>query len=120
MDAVDPVPTVLTIDDEAGIRQNLSAYLEDCGYRVLVASNGRAGLELFHQQPVDLILADLRMPEVNGLQVLEQVREVPFDEPREVADGIAVQALFDPDGWPARRQRAMLASLLADRLPPAP
>ena len=33
-----------------------------------------------------------------------------------LADGIAIQALFDPDGWPPRRQRAMLASLLADRL----
>jgi AcrR family transcriptional regulator len=37
-----------------------------------------------------------------------------------LADGIAVQALFDPGAWPPRRQRAMLASLLADRLPPAP
>lgn len=36
-----------------------------------------------------------------------------------LADGIAVQALFDPDGWPPRRQRAMLASLLADRVAPA-
>jgi AcrR family transcriptional regulator len=37
-----------------------------------------------------------------------------------VADGIAVQALFDPEGWPPHRQRAMLSSLLADRIAPTP
>ena len=83
---------LLLIDDDESVRMSFRAYLEDCGYRVLVASNGRAGLELFHQQPVDLILADLRMPEVNGLQVLEQVSRESPETPVIVISGMGTLA----------------------------
>lgn len=71
--------SILTIDDEALIRESFQAYLEDCGFNVLQAENGRKGLEVFRQNFPDLILVDLRMPEVDGLDVLASiVQESPL------------------------------------------
>jgi two-component sensor histidine kinase/CheY-like chemotaxis protein len=71
--------TILTIDDEAMIRESIQAFLEDCGYKVLQAENGRVGLDVFRNKQPDLILVDLRMPEVDGLDVLASVtRESPL------------------------------------------
>jgi CheY-like chemotaxis protein len=47
------------------------------GYRVLIARNGTAALQLLKSQPADLVLLDVRMPQMNGLQVLEAMREDP-------------------------------------------
>ncbi|NJB68740.1 two-component sensor histidine kinase/CheY-like chemotaxis protein [Desulfobaculum xiamenense] len=70
---------ILTIDDEAVIRDSIEAYLEDCGYGVLQAENGRRGLEVFRSESPDLVLVDLRMPEIDGLDVLASVtRESPL------------------------------------------
>jgi PAS domain S-box-containing protein len=65
---------VLVIDDERAIRDSFSAHLEDCGYEILSAENGRLGLALFETKQPDLVLVDLRMPEMDGIEVLEQVR----------------------------------------------
>ncbi len=67
-------PVILTIDDESVIRQSIRAYLEDYDYTVLEADNGHVGLAILAKEEVDLILVDLRMPEVDGLEVLSQVR----------------------------------------------
>ncbi len=67
--------TILTIDDESLIRESFRFYLEDFGYKVLEAENGRIGLEMIHTSQPDLVLVDLRMPEVDGLTVLKEVHE---------------------------------------------
>lgn len=64
---------ILIIDDEQAIVESFENYLEDYDYEILTASNGRQGLEIFEREKPDLILVDLRMPELGGLQVLEQV-----------------------------------------------
>ena len=69
----EPAPLILTIDDEDIIRDSIEAYLEDSGYRVIQAGNGRIGLEVFRRENPDLVLVDLRMPDVDGLEVLAQV-----------------------------------------------
>ncbi len=75
---IEPLATVLTIDDEEVIRRSFQAYLEDSGFRVLQANNGRVGLEAYRRDNPDIILVDLRMPEVDGLEVLATVvRESP-------------------------------------------
>lgn len=61
---------ILTIDDEEVFRKNLVMYLSDSGYTVIQASNGREGLELFRTHNPDLVLLDLRMPEMNGNEFL--------------------------------------------------
>ncbi len=74
----EPAATLLTIDDEEVIRRSFQAYLEDSGFRVLQAQNGRVGLEVFREHRPDIILVDLRMPEMDGLEVLATVvREAP-------------------------------------------
>ncbi len=65
--------TILTIDDESLIRESFRFYLEDCGYQMLEAENGRIGLEMIAEYRPDLVLVDLRMPEVDGLEVLQHV-----------------------------------------------
>ncbi len=60
---------ILTIDDEDIIRASFRFYLEDYGYKVLEAENGRVGLEVFERENPDLILVDLRMPEVDATPV---------------------------------------------------
>ncbi|KAF0233886.1 MAG: response regulator [Desulfovibrionaceae bacterium] len=74
----EPVATILTIDDEDVIRRSFQAYLEDSGFSVLQAQNGRIGLDVFREHHPDIILVDLRMPEMDGLEVLATVvREAP-------------------------------------------
>lgn len=68
-----PKAKILTIDDEDIIRESIQAYLEDSGFAVIHAENGRVGLEVFRRERPDLVLVDLRMPEVDGLDVLAKV-----------------------------------------------
>ena len=75
---MDLTPRVLCIDDEEMIRETLASYLVDSGFGVLTAANGREGLELFRREKPQAVLVDLRMPEVDGLTVLDTVtREAP-------------------------------------------
>lgn len=70
--------TVLCIDDEAMIRMNIGDYLEDSNYTVYKAENGRVGLEIFQEKHPDIVLVDLRMPEIDGLEVLATIsKEAP-------------------------------------------
>ncbi len=65
---------VLTIEDEPAIRKSFVAYLEDYDYEVLEAGDGEAGIELLEAELPEVVLVDLRMPKVDGLEVLEYVR----------------------------------------------
>ena len=68
--------TILIIDDEERIRALLRTTLEAAGYEVTEAPNGRIGLELYRQRPTDLVITDILMPELNGLDMLlELMRE---------------------------------------------
>ena len=62
--------TILIIDDEEGIRTLLRTTLEAAGYAVTEAANGRQGLEWYCHTPTDLIITDIAMPELNGLDMM--------------------------------------------------
>jgi cyclic di-GMP phosphodiesterase len=81
---------VLTIDDEEIIRDSFRYYLEDYGFKVLEAENGRTGLEVFRLEQPDLVLVDLRMPEVDGLEVLSSVTKDSPDTPIIVISGTGI------------------------------
>lgn len=68
-------PTLLIIDDEPSILESLSLFLQDEGYQVLTAANGKEGLDLFFAHEVDLVITDLRMPVMDGNQVMEALRD---------------------------------------------
>ncbi|MCK5096508.1 MAG: response regulator [Desulfobacteraceae bacterium] len=78
---------ILTIDDEAYIRQSIKSYLEDFDFTIFEAENGEKGLEIFNSNKIDLILLDLRMPKMNGLQVLKAIKKKSPDTPLIVASG---------------------------------
>lgn len=71
-----PLVRVLLVDDEEAIRTLLRTALESVGLEVSEATNGRDGLALYRQQPADLVITDIGMPEGNGLDlILELTRE---------------------------------------------
>ena len=89
---------ILTIDDENMVREILTAYLEDSGFKVIQANDGQTGIELIRSHQPDVLLCDLRMPGMDVLQVLATVtREFP-ELPILVVSGMggmsdAIQAL---------------------------
>jgi len=74
-------PLVLLVDDDPGIRRSVASGLELEGFRVVPASGGRAGLAAAASQRPDVVLLDLAMPDLNGLEVLRELREGGDDVP---------------------------------------
>jgi len=66
--------TVLVIDDDETIRHFLPRELKAEGYQVLTADSGKAGLQILEKEPADLVLLDIRLPDLTGIQVLERIR----------------------------------------------
>jgi DNA-binding response OmpR family regulator len=69
--------TILVVDDQPEILSGLQLTLESAGYCVLVAEDGHLALDRLHNEMVQLILADIAMPEMNGYQLYEHVRADP-------------------------------------------
>lgn len=78
---------ILAIDDDDLVRESLSIYLEDSGYDVIQARGGAEGLEKFSLNQPDLVLCDLRMPDVDGLSVLSELSELSPETPVIVISG---------------------------------
>ncbi len=72
----DGVTSILAIEDDADIRQLLRALLDREGYTVTEATNGRDGLRIFHQARPDLVILDVGLPDLDGWQVLERIRDM--------------------------------------------
>ncbi len=68
--------SILVIDDKDSMREMLSQTLTDEGHQVDTAPDGKTGLDLARQRPFDIVLTDLRMPDIDGLQVLKGVKEI--------------------------------------------
>jgi sigma-B regulation protein RsbU (phosphoserine phosphatase) len=81
---------LLIIDDEAMVRDSMEAYLEDSGYSVVAVNSGQAGLDALEIHEIDLVLCDLRMPVLDGLQVLQKVKQRSENIPVIVVSGAGV------------------------------
>ncbi len=68
--------SVLVIDDEEEIRILLAEILREADYKVIMAKNGREGIDKFKQGNVDIVFTDLGMPEINGWQVAKEIKEI--------------------------------------------
>lgn len=75
------------IDDEPIMLKNMAVYLEDSGFSVIQSSDGKTGLEAFGSQQPDLVLLDLRMPGIDGLEVLSRLKKRSPDTPVIVVTG---------------------------------
>jgi CheY-like chemotaxis protein len=69
--------SILVVEDDSDIRSALGGFLQDEGYDVLTAENGRSGLEVLENKHPGLVLLDLMMPEMNGWQFLEEKSHRP-------------------------------------------
>jgi DNA-binding response OmpR family regulator len=67
---------ILVVDDDEDIRKLVVQLLERAGHRVAQASDGRAGLRALHASPPDLVLLDVSMPDLDGWQTLERIRDL--------------------------------------------
>lgn len=71
--------TILIIDDQKLIRDSLKSALQQEGYRVFVAETGEEGLNIFKRETVELVLLDIRLPDVNGIDILKQIKTLNDD-----------------------------------------
>jgi len=82
--------TLLLIDDDEVVRASIAAYLEDSGFNILLASNGLQGLEVFERERPDLVVCDLRMPQVDGLELIRRISALEYSAPIIVVSGAGV------------------------------
>ncbi|HEA65737.1 MAG TPA: sigma-54-dependent Fis family transcriptional regulator [Desulfobacterales bacterium] len=73
--------TILIVDDEKNYPLILSSVLEDEGFETLTANSGQAALEILKSSDVDLVLTDMKMPVMNGIQLLEKIKDKDPDLP---------------------------------------
>ena len=71
--------TVLVVDDEPSMREMLSIMLTREGYDVLLADCGRAAVETLRRRPIDLLISDIKMPDMSGVDVLRKAKEIRHD-----------------------------------------
>lgn len=93
-------PTLLLAEDEAQIRERLARILEKENWNVVQAGNGKEAIELFKQQKIDIALLDIKMPEIDGLTALHEMRQLSHDFNAIVITGYgdessAIQAMRD-------------------------
>ncbi len=82
--------TILAIDNEPLILESIVSYFKDRAFDVIVAENGRIGLEMFRRERSNIILVDLRMPEVDGFEVLTTVTKESPNTPVILVSGTDV------------------------------
>lgn len=69
--------TILTVDDSLSMQQILKDTLSDAGYSVITCSNGVEALAAFPKQPVDMVITDLNMPQMDGITLIARLRQLP-------------------------------------------
>jgi two-component system NtrC family response regulator len=117
--------TILIVDDDAGLREGLAETLADLGHTPVEAADGPAGLRHLQSHGVDAVLLDLRMPGMDGLEVLRRIRALPAPPPVAIltavptaANTIEAMRLGAVDHLPKPIGRDELAALVGRLLPP--
>ena len=81
------MPSILIIDDEKSIRKTLTEILSYEGYKIEEASDGEEGLKKFKEKNFDLVLCDIKMPKLDGIEFLEKAREINDEVPIIIISG---------------------------------
>lgn len=71
---------ILVVDDDKGVREALSEFLLSLGYTVVMAENGEDALNQYRKGDFDVIMADLIMPNMDGMELLRRIRDIKNDE----------------------------------------
>ena len=83
---------ILVVDDQESIRYLLDTVLRRQGHDVLLAAGGQRGIEVFRQEHPDVTILDLSMPEMKGLEVLQQIRTIDPRAPVVILTGMGTEA----------------------------
>lgn len=73
--------TILVVEDDQRVAQLLQAGFEECGYGVLVASDGVMGVRLFKESKVDLVISDVILPKMDGFEMCKEIRKLRPEVP---------------------------------------
>jgi DNA-binding NtrC family response regulator len=84
--------TILIVDDDAAMRDSLAETIGDLGYRAVAKEHGQAALDFLRTKPVDAVLLDLRMPGLDGIEVLKRIQTIPDPPPVVVLTAFATAA----------------------------
>lgn len=87
---------ILAIDDDILVRESLKTLLEREGFEATIVASGREALELLTREVFDLILTDIRMPEMNGIETLKAIRELRREFGKPPLPEIVLTAYDDP------------------------
>ena len=71
--------TILLVDDDASLRRVLAHHLTEAGYQVLTAPDGKEGLSVFTEQQIDMVITDIQMPELSGLEMMRRINVMSPD-----------------------------------------
>jgi two-component system response regulator PilR (NtrC family) len=72
-------PRILVVDDERSMRELLAIVLRREGYEVLLAENGKGAIQLLEREPVDILISDIKMPDLSGVDVLRAAKKIDQD-----------------------------------------
>ena len=96
VETTDEVPSILFVDDESNILSSLNRLFRKKNYKIFLATGGHDGLEILKQHKIDVVLSDMRMPEMDGAQFLGKVNEEWPDTVRILLTGYAdINATID-------------------------
>ncbi len=87
--------TLLIVDDEPGIVEEVKFFFEEEGYQVYTADSGEDGLALIRRFQPDLLLIDVKLPDISGLKVLQAAKEISPKSKTIVITGYVDQSLID-------------------------
>ncbi len=83
--------TILVVDDETGFREMISFALSGYGFNILTAGDGAQAVEQFKDHHIDFIITDMKMPKMDGLDVISSVKEINADIPVVIMTGFAIE-----------------------------
>jgi len=87
------IKTLLIAEDEDVMRSMLVDYLEDVGYTILEAENGAVAWEMWSNNKCDLLITDINMPNLNGIELLKKIKATDRAFPVIVVTGVTTESL---------------------------
>jgi DNA-binding NtrC family response regulator len=73
--------TILVVDDEPNMRKWVAETITDEGYKVITAGNGFEALKIIENEPIDLVILDIKMPQLDGLEAIGKIKQFKKDLP---------------------------------------